>query len=61
MKKFTILTALFVILAGCTPRADTKEVDEVGKQNMELVKGMFQAFENEDIEPTWFKGIMVNE
>ena len=50
MKKLTILTAVFLILAGCTPQADTKEIDEVGKQNMELVKTMMQAYENEDIE-----------
>jgi ketosteroid isomerase-like protein len=50
MEKLTILTAVLFVLAGCAPRADTKEVDEVGKQNMELVMKMLQAYENEDIE-----------
>ena len=52
MKKFTLLATAIVLMVGCTQKAGTGsgEMDELAKQNIELVKKMIQAYENEDVE-----------
>ena len=50
MKQLFIFSVALLLLAGCTPQADTKVVDETAKQNVELIKKMLTAYENEDIE-----------
>ncbi len=52
MKYLGILTLALLFTVACTQIADTgkKELDETAEQNLELVKKMVQAYENEDID-----------
>ncbi len=52
MKNLTIIAIALLVLAGCAQPVDTgkKELDEVSKKNVEVVKTMLTAVENEDIE-----------
>jgi len=52
MKHFSLLAIVLFFIVSCTQVADTgkKELDEVSKQNVELIKKWVQAHENEDIE-----------
>jgi ketosteroid isomerase-like protein len=52
MKQFTLLATAIFFLVSCTQLAgpeEAKELDEVAKQNVEVVKKLLNAFENEDI------------
>ncbi len=50
MKKLFVITLAFLLIAGCTPQADTKELDETAKMNVELVKKTLKAYETEDLD-----------
>jgi hypothetical protein len=50
MKQLTSIALVLLIIAACTPQTETKEADEVGKKNVELVKKLIAAYENEDSE-----------
>ena len=52
MKKIVLLATALLLMISCTQQADTgdKDVDEVGKQNVELIKKWAEALNNEDIE-----------
>jgi ketosteroid isomerase-like protein len=50
MKQLFVFSIALLLLAGCTPQPDTKAVDETAKQNVELIKNLLMAYENEDIE-----------
>jgi ketosteroid isomerase-like protein len=51
MNKLVLLPVVFFLFTGCTQLAEKgkKEHDETAKQNLELVKKMVQAYENEDM------------
>jgi ketosteroid isomerase-like protein len=48
MKRIILLPVLLIFIAGCTQVADQAKT-ETAKQNVELVKKMIQAYENEDL------------
>ncbi len=52
MKQFAFFATALLLLFSCTQQTDTetKEIDEVAIQNVELVEKLIQAYENEDIE-----------
>ncbi len=52
MKQLALITTILFLFSGCKQATDTgsAEQDELAKQNIELVKKMMAAFENEDIE-----------
>jgi ketosteroid isomerase-like protein len=51
MKLFTSLAIALLFLVSCTQMAGPEEKDEVAKQNVELVKKVLKAYEDEDIDP----------
>lgn len=54
MKHLALITTALFLLSGCVQQADTgaEEMDELSKQNVELVKKLLASFENEDLEAT---------
>ncbi len=52
MKKLTLLTVVLVAICSCTQQVEppTKEVDETGDKNMEIVKKLFAAQEAKNVD-----------
>lgn len=50
MKQLFIISLALLLIAGCVPQADTKVSDEVAKQNVELIKKVLKAYEDENID-----------
>ena len=66
MKNFIVLctTISLIVLSGYQEReviGNLEDNAEVASQLSQIWEEYLEAFENEDIEPTWFKDIMVNE
>ncbi|MFC2115114.1 nuclear transport factor 2 family protein [Bacteroidota bacterium] len=52
MKQIAFLASALIFLVSCTPQAETetKEIDEVAIQNVEIVKKLIQTYETEDLD-----------